>query len=201
LFFRSPTSDDFEFIFPAVALVLLVLASCLRVARATSYNFAEARSNGALELMLSTPLKVQDIISGQWLALGADLKPALLLFVTLGSVLLLLAIGLGEPGAIFYTLKSLAEAILAVMATANVGLWMGLTAKTPARAHFWTIALGFVAPFVFCIPTIINQLVILGIAAGKVRANFRRFVADRYLPSGTLAPVPPTLGQAPPVIR
>jgi ABC-type transport system involved in multi-copper enzyme maturation permease subunit len=198
---RSVYGEGFEFIFPLVALVLLVLASCLRVARATSYNFYEARSNGALELILSTPLKVHHIISGQWLALRADLKPALILFIILGSVVLLLATASNDPGPIVFTMKILAEAVLAVMTTATVGVWMGLKQKTAGRAHFWTIALGMLAPFLICTPTIVNQVVFIVVAADKLNANFRRFVAERYLPSGTLAPVPPTTSKAPPVLR
>jgi hypothetical protein len=194
-------TEFIEFIFPVGALALLVLASCLRVARAASYNFAEARSNGELELILSTPLKVHDIVTGQWLALRADLKPALILFIILGSVVFLLAVATGNPGPILYTLKSLAEAVLAVMTTATVGVWMGLKCKTPGRAHFWTIALGLVGPFVFCIPTIINQTVLMAIAADRFNADFRRFVAEKYLSSATLAPVPPMTSQSPPVIR
>ena len=56
-------------LFPlAIGFAVVTLVSSVRVARATSRNFAEARANGALELLLSTPLKVQLIVNGQWLA-------------------------------------------------------------------------------------------------------------------------------------
>ncbi|HEX7860587.1 MAG TPA: ABC transporter permease subunit [Verrucomicrobiae bacterium] len=202
---RWMTGGDFdvEFVVVIIAIGVVILVSCLRVARATSANFAEARANGALELMLSTPLKVRDIISGQWQALRADLQPALLLFVALGVVVLILAISSAEPSAIFYTVKSLVEAVFAVMTTATVGVWMGLKAKSSGRAHFWTIALGLVAPFLICTPTIINQLVIFGIALDKIHFNFRRFVANQYLadPNYFLPPPLPAQPNLPPVVR
>ncbi|MGZ8940497.1 MAG: hypothetical protein ACXW32_14930, partial [Limisphaerales bacterium] len=200
--FAIPGFDGLEWIFPTLALVVLVLVTSMRVARSTSRNFAEARANGALELMLSTPLKVRDILSGQWLALRADLLPALVIFVILATFVLLSSFitGRGEPTLL--AIKLMIESLLGVATIAAVGVWMGLTSKTPGRAFFKTVALAFIAPYaILCIPTLVLQLVILLFALDKIKYRFRRFVAEQYLAPGGLASVPQAASTLPPVIR
>ena len=187
---------------PAVGLGIIVLVSTIRVARLTSRNFAEARGNGALELVLSTPVKVRDILNGQWLAIRKDLLPAITIFLTLGAIVLLVPLGMGEPLPVLWTLKTMVEAALGVATVGATGIWMGLTSKTAGRAFFKTVALAFVAPYAFlCIPTLVLQLVILLFALDKVKYQFRRFVAEQYLAPGGLAPIPMAASNLPPVIR
>ena len=191
----------FEFVTPTFASLILIFALSIRIARSTTRNFAEARDNGVLELLLSTPVRVPVIIEGQWLALRADLLPGVVLFALLSGTLVLFTTTLGEVPQALYGLKLLAEAILGLVTLAVVGVWMGLTSKTPARAFFKTIIIGLIAPHLICTPTLVNQIVILLVAADKLKANFRRFVAEKYLAPGTLAPVPLTNRKAPPVLR
>ena len=199
--FGIPVPLGFEFVLPSVAYAILILALSIRVARSTTRNFVEARDNGVLELLLSTPVRVPTIIKGQWLALRADLLPGAVLFALLGGTLMLFALVAGNAPPALYGLKLLAEAALGIVTLAVVGVWMGLTSKTPGRAFFKTIIIGLIAPHLVCTPTLVNQVAILLVAADKLKANFRRFVAEKYLASGTLAPVPTALSKAPPVLR
>jgi ABC-type transport system involved in multi-copper enzyme maturation permease subunit len=193
---------EVAFIIPAVGLGLIALVSTVRVARSTSRNFAEARSNGALELILSTPVKVRHILAGQWLAIRMDLLPALVLFIGLGVLVIFVPVAIGETVPALWILKGMAEATLGIATVAAVGVWMGLTSKTPGRAFFKTVALGFLAPYLLlCIPTLVVQLVILLFALDKVEYQFRRFVAEQYLAPSGLASIPQATPNLPPVIR
>jgi ABC-type transport system involved in multi-copper enzyme maturation permease subunit len=194
--------NGLEWVFPTLALIVLSLVASLRVARDTSQNFAEARSNGALELMLSTPLKVRDILSGQWKALWADLFPALIVFLILSTLVLLWSMVSAEGQPTLVAAKLMIETLLGIPTIAAVGIWMGLTSKGTGRAFFKTVVIAFIAPHLVCTPTLVNQLVLLLVALDKVQVHFRRFVAEQYLANRTflssVAPAPPN---TPPVLR
>ena len=195
---------DIELAFPVagVALAAVVLATSVHVARLTTRNFFEARHNGALELILSTPMKVRDILNGQWLALRADLFPAMIVFAILSAIVFTFVLVSGEPAFAIFVGKAFVEAVLGVATLAALGIWMGLKAKSPGRAFIATFLFGFIAPHLFlCIPAFVIQGVILLIALDKVQVHFRRFVAEQYLAAPSLASIPPALPNTPPVIR
>jgi ABC-type transport system involved in multi-copper enzyme maturation permease subunit len=195
---------DIELAFPvvAVALAAVVLASSVHVARLTTRNFFEARHNGALELILSTPLKVKDILNGQWLAIRADLFPAMIVFSILSAIVFTFVLVSGQPAFAIFVGKALVEAVLGIATLAALGIWMGLKAKSPGRAFIATFVVGFIAPHLFfCIPAFVIQGVILLIALDKVQVQFRRFVAEQYLATPTLASIAPAPPNTPPVIR
>ena len=200
--FSMTLMNGLEWFFPASALVVLVLVTSMRVARSTSRNFAEARANGALELLLSTPLKVRDILSGQWLALRADLFPALMVFFILATFVLLSSVVTGEGEPTLLAIKLMLESLLGIATIAAVGVWMGLTSKGAGRAFFKTVVIAFVAPHLVCTPTLVNQLVLLLVALDKVKFHFRRFVAEQYLANRTfLSTVAHAAPNTPPVLR
>lgn len=173
------------------------------LASQASRNLAEAKRTGAMELLLSTPLKVAGIIQGEWLAIRKTFMiPALITFCWYG---LLLGSTVADKG----WLRMLAPAnfmlqfALGFFAVGWLGMWMGLTSKTPHRAFFRTLLFGTILPFVICIPTALIQCVLLVISMDKVKTNFRRFIAERYLQNPQFVLAPPPLQQAgvPPVIR
>ncbi|MBI2948714.1 MAG: ABC transporter permease subunit [Verrucomicrobia bacterium] len=51
------------------ATALLHLIVLFRIAMVATHQFAEDRKSGALELLLATPLRIRQIVRGQWLAL------------------------------------------------------------------------------------------------------------------------------------
>lgn len=192
-----------EAILPGIIILILVILTSLFVANESSRNLAEAKSNGALEMILSTPVTVPQIISGQWLAL----RPALIAAVTIltGAAILgsVYAIAVQAHFGIFLLLKSITQSILGFLAAGWAGMWMALTSKTPARAFFKTILVGLILPHLICTPTILNQIALIVIANERVKARFRQYVADRYLQQEgfMLSPVPPSEVSTPPVLR
>ena len=193
---------EITFAIASVGLLAVVLASSVHVARLTTRNFFEARHNGALELILSTPMKVRDVLNGQWLALRADLLPAMIVFSILSVIVFTFVLVGGEPAIAIFVGKALIEAVLGVATVAALGIWMGLKAKSPGRAFIATFLFGFIAPHLFlCIPAFVIQGVVLLIALDKVQVHFRRFVAEQYLAAPSLASIAPASPNTPPVIR
>jgi ABC-type transport system involved in multi-copper enzyme maturation permease subunit len=198
------TVTEVEFAFPiaAVGLVAVVLASSVHVTRLTTRNFFEARHNGALELILSTPLKVRDILNGQWLAIRADLFPAIIVFSILSVIVFSFSVVLGGAGVSIFVGKAFVEAVLGIATLTALGIWMGLKAKSPGRAFIATFIFGFIAPhLIFCIPAFVIQGVVLLIALDKVQVDFRRMIAEQYLATPSLASIAPAPPNTPPVIR
>lgn len=191
-----------HFVVVGIAATAIILAAYLYTARESSRNLADARENGALELVLSTPLNVDAIIAGQFLALtNALARPAAVLCL-LAIYVAAFALLTSEIPSLLVAAKTGTEAVLGIFAVAKFGMWMALTSKGATRAFFKTIVFGIVLPHLFCTPTIVNQIVLLVLAHDKVRANFRRYVAERYLGKHAfgLSPVSPQ-GPAPPVLR
>jgi len=138
--------------FVGTAVVLMYMFRLL-IASDCVQTIAEARSAGALELLLSTPLTVPDILRGQWLALEQTfLRP---LFVTLAGLLILFMLSLShhevrrEPldwlliwgcGTIVF--------ITDLVATFCVGLWSALTAKNAQQASGMVMGRVFLLPWV-----------------------------------------------------
>jgi ABC-type Na+ efflux pump permease subunit len=78
----QPGSEEevvFPILFTCGAVALLHLGIALRIAILACDRFSTDRKSGALELLLSTPLSIKDIIRGQWLALARHLWAAILL--------------------------------------------------------------------------------------------------------------------------
>jgi len=99
--------------------------------------------------------------------------------------------------------KFVGEFVLGFFVIAWTGMWMGLTSKTPNRAFFRTILVGLIIPYIVCLPTLLNQVILLLVAYDKVKYNFRRFIAERYLqaPGFILPPALASQPNTPPVIR
>lgn len=123
-------------------------------------QLAEDRKIGALELLLSTPLTVRDILHGQLLALKRQFLGPLVVTLVVGT-LFLWAI-LQEPNdeqersfwRIFW-IGGMIMLVLDLVALYWVGMWQALTAKNPNRA-----ASGGVAR-ILILPPVIWALVIL----------------------------------------
>ena len=196
--------SDIELAFPVatVALVAVVLATSVHVTRLTTRNFFEARHNGALELILSTPMKVKDILNGQWLAIRADLFPAMIVFAILSIIVFSFSLVFGESGLAVIVGTLLVQAVITVATLAALGIWMGLKAKSPGRAFIATFVFGFIAPHLFlCIPAFVIQGVVLLIALDKVQVDFRRMLAEQYLATPSLASIASAPPNTPPVLR
>jgi ABC-type transport system involved in multi-copper enzyme maturation permease subunit len=202
-FWNIQVPDQIAAMVAGVGTVTVAIAAFLYVGREASRNLAEARQNGSLELVLSTPLKVDEIIRGQLLAIRSVLRWPTIIFGCLVAYLFAAASISGEIPALLLLLKGVIEAVVGIFAIARVGIWMALTSKGATRAYLKTLGLGLIFPFFFCLPTVVNQIVLLAVAVDRVQAHFRRYVADRYLGAHSfrLSPVSSLPPESPPVLR
>jgi ABC-type transport system involved in multi-copper enzyme maturation permease subunit len=184
---------------------ILYLVVFVQLASQSSMCLAEARRNGTLDLLLTTPVTIEQIVHGHWLALRKTFAPAALV---LGGFSLCFFIGTvyfssRSFGAALLVLKPLVELFIEYFVLGWVGMWMGLTSKTPNRAFFRTMVVGLFLPYFFCAFALIIQIVLLVIAPRRVRTHFRQFVAERYQQHSmfVLAAAQRFRAGTPPVIR
>lgn len=179
-------------------------------------SFAGARATGALELMLSTPLTVRQILRGQHLALRE------LFFGPVGFLLgvetCLVAgqlwmmsqsgAGLFENAALILVLGfCLVWFITDLFAVAEVGMWYGLTSASATAALTKTILFVLILPLlIMAIPCfwaiapglmVAKSVIYFTWAQSKLEREFRRAATERFD-----APKPkPWLRREPPRLR
>ncbi|HVM51192.1 MAG TPA: ABC transporter permease subunit [Candidatus Acidoferrum sp.] len=139
-----------EFMFFVTGIILNLLIKGWFATEA-GRQIAADRTQGSLELLLSTPLTVRDILRGQLLALRRQfLGPAMLVLVLFVLFMRGSTAGLSdaddrESWVLFWA--ALIVLMLAdVAALYWVGMWQGLTAKNPNRATSATLARIMVLP-------------------------------------------------------
>jgi hypothetical protein len=193
----------------SVVSILFGLVLKVWVAWRACATLAEARQTGAVELLLATPLKVDEIIRGHWealerffrwpvvIALLAMMLPAfeevLFKFYVTRSTNLPTVSMLG-------TLFNMATFILDLLAIAWVGMWMGLSQPRAIQAFAKTLVFVVVIPaFVFCVPNLLFDLFWIAWARRKLEGQFRTAAAGRYEPA--IQPLewlrPPPIAAAP----
>jgi hypothetical protein len=132
--------DSME-IFVMIILINHVVLKFLMVAEACSH-LSEQRRSGALEYLLScTPLSVQEIISGQWLALRRRFLAPMIAVLALDVVMIAISL---TPAArndpedkLYFTLCVIAAMVMLAADAAAigwVGMWMAMTEKKPRTA-------------------------------------------------------------------
>ena len=198
-------------IVPVMHLVLRIWL----IAQACHF-FAETRRNGAMELLLCTPLTSAELVRGQLLALKHTfLWPvlALISFEVLLPGLQFLAASqdrfwnlmLSTFTGTFGIIRLIAD----LFAAAYVGMWMGLSSRKPGHAAALSILYVIIIPGILaCIPNVIIDVFLIIWAQNKLSGDFRAsaarslgFVSPRLL----WVPSPDRSGVAglrqPPVIR
>jgi ABC-type transport system involved in multi-copper enzyme maturation permease subunit len=133
-----------------------IVLNCLLkgwVASEAGRQLAAERQQGALELLLSTPLTVRDIMRGQLLALKRQFFGPLLVVLTLLLVFMVATLvnttDIEERASCFW--GYLAGMLLLVMDLAGLywtGMWQGLTSKNPNRATSGVVARILILPWV-----------------------------------------------------
>ena len=110
-----------------------------------SRQLAEERQHGTLELLLSTPLTVRDILHGQLLALFRQFFGPVMVTL-LACFIFMLAPNLRSMAAderttwVLFWLATMAMLIADLCAFFWVGLWQGLVARNPQRAASATVS-------------------------------------------------------------
>jgi ABC-type transport system involved in multi-copper enzyme maturation permease subunit len=157
-----------EAMYVTTALLINLTLRCWFAGEATR-PLAEERKAGTLELLLSTPLGVRDIVSGQRLALMRQfLGPVLTaLFVECLFLLAILRENFSEGERSFTTSLWVAGMLMLVadlVALYWVGMWQGLTAKNPARAASGSLSRVLIVPWLLI--ALVMLLVVLASMSG-----------------------------------
>jgi hypothetical protein len=197
----------------SVLNLAVVLVLKLWVAWHGCSTLAEAKRTGAIELLLATPLTVEEIIRGHWQGLQRFFMwPAVaaLAVPVFPAVQSLLSSSPPLTGVFFLpipalTIFGLATSLLDLIALGWVGMWMGLSQPKTVQAFGKTVFLVVIIPtVVFCLPNILFDLFWISWARRKLEHGFRQAAAERTTPAldriqqTTFLPRPATL---PPVIR
>lgn len=135
-------------------LTAIVLHGILRfwVASESCRTLAEDRRMGSIELILSTPLPVREILKGQLLALKRQFGPGLI--VVLGADLLLFLAGRQDTFSsdanewALWMLGLVTMLLADLYALSWVGMWLGLTSKRSSRAAGGAVMRILVLPWV-----------------------------------------------------
>ena len=138
----------------ALGLAAAAIAGSL-FAWAASRFFIEARRNGELELLLTTPLGAREIVSAQWEYLKRLMRGPLVLILVpmcLQSVSGLLMRHHLSTGTFFayYVgsgLLNILNTILGLGALCWAGLWFGFRAESQLRAILWTVSVAKLLPY------------------------------------------------------
>ncbi len=148
-------------IYVVTTLLLNSVVKCWFAGEA-SRQIAEERKAGTLELLLSTPLSVRDILAGQVLALMRHFAgPVLVLLLTECLFIIAPLPDLtSEDRALWaaFLIGSMVMLVGDLVAFHWVGMWQGLTARNPARAASNSVLA------ILCAPWLVFALVILVIA-------------------------------------
>jgi ABC-type transport system involved in multi-copper enzyme maturation permease subunit len=170
--------------------------------------FANARRNGALEMLLCTPLSGPEILQGQRLALQRTFLIPVALFFGLsflppvaGFFAMTTAAKL-DTGFTVWPLMLIGRGIADFFAVYFFGTALALTSKKPQMAAPLTILLVLILPSFFCLMDFLADLLFISWGASKLQQNFRWLVAQEYqrAPANPLPRVMTSSSPAPPVI-
>jgi hypothetical protein len=197
---------QFDVVFVAL-VVLMNSAVKVLLASQSCKCFAEARRNSTLEILLSTPLKVEEILQGQALSLKRSfLAPILVLltfeFVGVGWVLYQGfggAARLGEGRGFFDTAFFVGVAfivyfLLDMQGVVWAGVWFGLCSKNESQATFKTVFYVIVLPMLalvlYCIGMVLFvawPVVSFVWAKLKLQEQFRSLAGQRPTSGGNVS--------------
>ena len=141
----------------------IVLTTTLKVwiASEAGRRLGEDRKIGSLELLLSTPLRVPEILRGQMLALRRQFLAPLITVLVMECVFLVATArqNRGDVAELpFWVTAWIAYMVMFVadaFALSSVGMWVSLTAKNPNRATGITVFRILIVPMLLCFAIII----------------------------------------------
>jgi ABC-type Na+ efflux pump permease subunit len=145
---------------PIYIMSALILNTVLKgwFATETSSQLAEDRRTGALELLLSTPLNVQEIVRGQFLALCRQFLWPLVAVVTAEVAFLVAGIQAyryDRDSMALMWICGLTVLFADLAALFYLGLWKSLTARSANRANSGAIVQIMALPWILWLVTII----------------------------------------------
>lgn len=163
---------------PVYVMTAVVLHSLLKIwiAMESSRRFGADRRSGALELLLSTPLSVPEILRGQMRALARQFgwAIALVFFVDLLFLGAILQRFPNDRESIIIWSAGMAVFLIDCLALGWVGMWLGLTSRKSSQAG--TNALVRICVFPW--------LMLFGLVAGLAILDVMRIFSPRHLETG-----------------
>jgi hypothetical protein len=178
--------------------VMLHLMLSMWVASEACAVFPAARDSGALELLLSTPVTLREIVDGHVMGLTRLFqRPLFALLISEGILLVAyLVVGAKQgmaPQDFVFTLLGvglfLTASIMDLFAVARYGMWIGLIEKRAGWAVTRTILM-LLAPLVLTIPFgcyavwpilgVIKNLYFISRAQELLRRNLRTAITERF---------------------
>jgi ABC-type transport system involved in multi-copper enzyme maturation permease subunit len=170
--------------------------------------FAEARRNGALEMLLCTPLTNREIIGGQSLAMRRTFLWPVLVFTGLLFVSNAVQVISGLSSLNFQQLMTggfgfIVSIITAVRTVADFlalfwfGLWLTLTMKKPNLAPALTILAVLILPSILCWLDVFADLFFILWGATKLQQDMRWVLSKQYR-QAAIPTLRPILSPAPP---
>jgi|GEM_PF-459264 len=179
LFAPDWRTDEVAFI-SALTLILAHLILYFRICIAAAYQLSEDRKSGALELLLSTPLSVSEILRGRWLGLARQFfGPALILIVTHLIALAATIWNFEQPSVmklwrelstlkwgddqlmLFFHALSFLIPPLNWIAAGWLGMWMGLRFKSSAASVWVTVVLVLLTPWILLLGGLLASFILL----------------------------------------
>jgi len=195
----------------AFITIALLLHTALKVwlASEAGRQFFDDRKNNALELTLSTPLPVRDILEGEFLALFRQFGPAVgivLIFDVLGMIVTARTRFSADSEWLLTWIAGIIIFIVDGATIAAFGMWLGLTAKRFSRAIAWNLFLVLMLPWIIFfvliaymtfsrLPSVSSLNFIIGIyfvislltdavlftnAAGNMGSRFRELATQQF---------------------
>jgi hypothetical protein len=146
---RTPISA-FDQFFGFTTMILLNSALKLWIGIEAGQRLAEEQKMGSLELLLSTPLTVQDILSGLLLSLRRQFLGPMLVVI---AVELVLIFGMSRhewrdrSSVLAFGMAGLTMLIVDIIALIWVAMASALTARTPNHGTIRTISLVLILPW------------------------------------------------------
>ncbi|MDB6109011.1 MAG: hypothetical protein JWR69_761 [Pedosphaera sp.] len=135
-------------------ITAIVLNSALKlwVASEAGRRLGEDRKMGSLELLLSTPFGVRDILHGQLLALRRQFLGPIILVAIIEFTFMVASLQKesfqGDPAYLMFWVAYMVMLVADVIALSWVGMWVALTARNPNRATGITVVRVLVLPWV-----------------------------------------------------
>src|SRR5262249_23142242 len=141
------------------------------------YSFAEDRNQGALELLLSTPLTIREMLRGQWLALWRCLGWPIVAMIGCDIVLYCASLCMPQwwwqhSDKKLWSLTLGGNLVMFVVDLATlgwVGMWTGVNSKNAQQAASKTVGRVLALP---CLVAFVGAVLISFIASGP-SSNFR----------------------------
>ena len=170
---------------PAYVVTACVVNSVLKfwVASEAGRRLGEDRRLGALELLLSTPLSVGEILRGQLLALRRQfLAPVAFAMVVEFSFLVASGrkeVSSGDPGVVAFWGALILMLAADMIALTWVGMWVALTAHNPNRATGHTVLRLLVLPWL-----VILVAAMLGAVMQSSRIQSGNFILGMWVVTG-----------------